>query len=47
MRAVRTVALLCLGKERPRRLWAGFLWDLVPILTAMWKWRFCKVLRPC
>ena len=38
-RPVRTVALLCSGKERPRRLWAGCLWDIVPILTAMWKWR--------
>ena len=47
MRAVRTVALLCSGKERPGRTWAGSLWDLVPVLTAMWKWRLCKALRPC
>ena len=36
---MRTVALLCLGKERPGSLWAGFLWDLLTILTATWKWR--------
>ena len=41
---VITVALLFSGKERPGRPWDGFLWDLVPVLTAMWKqrlpWRF-------
>ena len=36
---VRTVALMCSGKESPRKPWAGFLWDLVPILTATWKRR--------
>ena len=44
---VITVALLFSGKERPGRPWDGFLWDLVPVLTAMWKWRLCKALRPC
>ena len=36
---VRTAALLCSGKEMPRRLWAGCLQDRVPILTATWKQR--------
>ena len=36
---VRTVALLCSGKERPGKPWDGFVWDLVPVLTAMWKQR--------
>ena len=36
-RPVRTVALLCLGKERPGRPWGGFVWDLVPDLTSTWK----------
>ena len=29
---VRTVAVLCSGKERPGWPWAGCLWDLVPVL---------------
>lgn len=36
---VITMALLCSGKERPRRLWAGCPWDRIPVVTATWKQR--------